>query len=320
MPGLDKVLPSERDSAHSKFQEIAFAYAILSDERRRKRYDTTGNTSESLTEDDDFNWADFFRTQFGDPEFKVNRLNEIRAGYQNSFEEKRDVLAAYTKTKGDMNAVFREVMLSNSLDDEERFRLYINAAIEKGEVEAFHAYMHENPRKRAARHKKAAKEAEEASVLSREIFGKETTLDDIVLGKKRRNTLDDLVDRITSVKKARTARRPMHERSKAHRRKSRHIPGDECEDADEPPEEAFEKNRKLRKEEGLEWSPPKRDEKEANVVEDDDFSDARDLQEDSGAGEDGLEDEEEDVTPAKSRAKRKRPSTRAQNGRARKTK
>src|SRR4051794_23280445 len=40
----DKATAEEKDEAHRRFQEIAFAYAILSDEKRRKRYDTTGNT------------------------------------------------------------------------------------------------------------------------------------------------------------------------------------------------------------------------------------------------------------------------------------
>lgn len=35
---------SDKEAAHIKFQEIAFAYAVLSDERRRKRYDSTGRT------------------------------------------------------------------------------------------------------------------------------------------------------------------------------------------------------------------------------------------------------------------------------------
>src|ERR1700761_1323899 len=61
----DKAAPEDRDTAHTKFQEIAFAYAILSDPRRRSRYDTTGRTEESLDiDDDDFNWTDFFRTQY----------------------------------------------------------------------------------------------------------------------------------------------------------------------------------------------------------------------------------------------------------------
>jgi len=50
--------PTNKDEAHRKFQEIAFAYAILSDEGRRRRYDTTGSCEEG--EDGDFDWKEWF--------------------------------------------------------------------------------------------------------------------------------------------------------------------------------------------------------------------------------------------------------------------
>lgn len=34
------------EDAHTRFQQIGFAYAVLSDEGRRKRYDATGRTDE----------------------------------------------------------------------------------------------------------------------------------------------------------------------------------------------------------------------------------------------------------------------------------
>lgn len=52
----------DKDEAHRKFQEIAFAYAILSDETRRKRYDTTGSLEEG--EDGDFNWQEWFSEMY----------------------------------------------------------------------------------------------------------------------------------------------------------------------------------------------------------------------------------------------------------------
>ncbi|KAL2056991.1 hypothetical protein ABVK25_002730 [Lepraria finkii] len=157
----DKVHPSARDTAHTKFQEIAFAYAILSDERRRKRYDTTGNTSESLDlDDDDFNWSDFFRAQWENA-VTMEKLDEIKNTYQGSEEERSDVLKAYKERKGDLDYIFRHVMLSNPLDDEDRFRGYIDQAIEAGEVEAYHAYTHETAKKKKVRHQVAAKEAKE---------------------------------------------------------------------------------------------------------------------------------------------------------------
>jgi DnaJ homolog subfamily C member 9 len=84
---LDKANPDNKDAANKKFQEIAFAYAILSDERRRKRYDTTGNTSESLDlDDDDFNWTDFFREQYA-AVVTAEALDRIKKDYQGSDEE-----------------------------------------------------------------------------------------------------------------------------------------------------------------------------------------------------------------------------------------
>ena len=161
---LDKAHPDAKDTAHTKFQEIAFAYAILSDERRRKRYDTTGNTSESLNlEDDDFNWTDFFRAQWADTVTSTT-IGSFKNKYQGSDEEKRDVLTSYTRAQGKLSSVYREVMLSNPLHDEDRFRGYIDCAIGDGEVEAYDAYTKETQKQkdqRQARAKREGKEAEE---------------------------------------------------------------------------------------------------------------------------------------------------------------
>lgn len=158
----DKAHPDAKDTAHIKFQEIAFAYAILSDERRRKRYDRTGNTAESLDIDDDsFNWTDFFRAQWAEA-VTGERLDNFKSTYQNSDEEKRDVLAAYRSSKGKLNSIFNAVMLSNPLDDEDRFRGYIDQAIKDEDVEAYDAYVHEPKAAREKRFKRAKKESEGA--------------------------------------------------------------------------------------------------------------------------------------------------------------
>ena len=90
------------------------------------------------------------------------RLDNFKSTYQNSDEEKRDVLAAYRSSRGKMNSIFNAVMLSNPLDDEDRFRGYIDQAIEDEDVEAYDAYVHEPKAAREKRFKRAKKESEGA--------------------------------------------------------------------------------------------------------------------------------------------------------------
>lgn len=165
----DKAHPDAKETAHTKFQEIAFAYAILSDERRRKRYDTTGNTSESLDlENDDFNWTDFFRAQWADTVTSTT-ICSFKDRYQGSDEERRDVLTSYTQARGKLNTLFSNVMLSNPLHDEERFRGYIDHAIANGEVEPYDAYTKETQKQRDQRQARAKRDGKEAKEYAKKL-------------------------------------------------------------------------------------------------------------------------------------------------------
>ncbi|KLJ10850.1 hypothetical protein EMPG_13798 [Blastomyces silverae] len=139
----DKATPDSKETAHKKFQEIAFAYAILSDPRRRRRYDTTGNTAESLDldEDDDFNWVDFFREQFS-AVISGEAIDKIKREYQGSEQERTDLLTAYERFKGDLDRVYEE---------------------------DWPKYSRETEKKRAQRLAKARREAEEAEELVEEL-------------------------------------------------------------------------------------------------------------------------------------------------------
>jgi len=70
---------SDKQAAHTKFQEIAFAYAVLSDETRRRRYDSTGSLEEG--EDGEFDWKSWFREMW---EGIVNgdTIREFKEKYQ----------------------------------------------------------------------------------------------------------------------------------------------------------------------------------------------------------------------------------------------
>ncbi|KAM7224122.1 hypothetical protein V8F06_000595 [Rhypophila decipiens] len=164
----DKVPSSEQDQAKTKFQQIAFAYAILSDPARRKRYDETGSTSESIVDADGFSWSDYYRAQFADVITPEN-IAKFEAEYKGSDEEKDDLLAAYQEFEGDMDKVYEHVMLSNVLKDDERFRSIIDEAIDKGEVEGYRKYTRETKKARAARVKAASREAQEADEYAKEL-------------------------------------------------------------------------------------------------------------------------------------------------------
>ena len=60
-------------------------------------------------------------------------------------------------------------MLSNPIDDEERFRAIIDAAIEVNDVPAHKAYTKESHAKRASRYKRARREAAEAIDWAKEL-------------------------------------------------------------------------------------------------------------------------------------------------------
>lgn len=84
-------------------------------------------------------------------------------------EEKDDVLAAYTKYKGKWEGIYESVMLSNCLEDEDRFRGYIDEAIGNGEVKAYKAYKDESEEKREDRMSGAREEGKEAEEHAKEL-------------------------------------------------------------------------------------------------------------------------------------------------------
>ncbi|KAJ5984179.1 hypothetical protein N7481_006278 [Penicillium waksmanii] len=164
----DKVSEDARDEANAKFQKIALAYAVLSDQRRRNMYDRTGNTQEVLGEDGDFDWLDFYREQLS-AMLDTRAVSDFQKKYQGSDEEKKDLLEAYETNEGDLDGIYESVMLSNVLDDDERFRGIIDEAIAAGEVEKYDNYTEESEAKRDRRVKRAKKEAKEAEKMSKKI-------------------------------------------------------------------------------------------------------------------------------------------------------
>lgn len=242
----DKVEESQKSEAHIKFQAIAFAYAILSDPTRRKLYDATGSTSDSLSGPDDFNWSDFYREQFAEA-VTAEAIKNLSKEYKGSDEERDDVLAAYTDAKGNMDQIYEVVMLSNVEKDDDRFRKIIDDAIESGDVKGYKKYLNETQASKDKRKTKVRDEADEAIQHAKDlgihdkIFGdgngkgKKKGNDEDVLKatimknqQKRGSFLDRLEEKYTNL-----------EKSKRKKSKKR---ADEKEgdlDGEQPSEEAF---------------------------------------------------------------------------------
>jgi DnaJ family protein C protein 9 len=69
-------------SASATFQQIGFAYAVLSDAARRKRYDATGSADPGVEDlvDGDNGWERYFQEMFDT--VTRERLDEMRQAYQ----------------------------------------------------------------------------------------------------------------------------------------------------------------------------------------------------------------------------------------------
>jgi DnaJ family protein C protein 9 len=224
-----------RESANAKFQQIALAYGVLSDPHRRSVYDRTGSTDEAFGEDSDFNWMDFYREQFS-AMIDTRKISEFQKSYQNSDEEKDDLLAAYETHEGDMDAIYETVMLSNVLEDDERFRVIIDQAIADEEVEDYKAYSQESERKKQQRVKKAQKEAREAAKEEKKMDAKKKKAGAGSKDSKSSKGAGDL-DALQAIISQRQKDRGGDFLSRLEQKYAQ--PGDKRPGDDEPSEEAF---------------------------------------------------------------------------------
>ncbi|KAM0243661.1 hypothetical protein ACHAPO_000515 [Fusarium lateritium] len=237
----DKVTQDLKEAAHETFQAIAFAYAILSDPARRKRYDETGSTSESIVDSEGFNWSDYYREQLKES-VSGDAIEKFAKTYKGSNEEEGDVLGAYEDCEGDMDALYERVMLSDVLEDDERFRDIINKAIKSKKVPSFPSYTKETKKKREGRMKKAREEATEAEDYAKELGVHDKLFGDKKgkkKGKGKGSSEADLAALIQKRQKDRSESFLDHLAEKYGAKESRGKKGKKRPIEDEPSEEAF---------------------------------------------------------------------------------
>ncbi|OAG12042.1 DnaJ-domain-containing protein [Paraphaeosphaeria sporulosa] len=297
----DKAPADQKEAANKAFQEIAFAYAVLSDDRRRNRYDVTGSTAETLEDDGEFDWLKFYREQFEDVVNQEN-IDKISSSYKDSAEERRDLLNVYTKYKGRLDAIYENVLLSDILDDDDRFRRILDEEIAKGTIESYEAYERENTH--AARNKAKAAEKKrrddfdkkEAKKHAKEEAAAKTAGKPKPKSKKKDGGgMGDLAALIAQRQKSRHGNFFDHLEAK-YAPKGRE--GKRTSPMDEPPEEMFEAMAARKKQKTSTRSNKAKADADADLAE-----------EDLG----GSEDEEEEEAPRKSR---KAAKPRAKRGKA----
>ncbi|TYZ63043.1 hypothetical protein PybrP1_010086 [[Pythium] brassicae (nom. inval.)] len=230
--------------ATAKFQAISAIHSLLSDAEARAYYDETGAimSADQYEKSPSFQmWVDYFARIF--PKVTESDIAKFSDEYRFSDEERRDVLDAYAKVKGDMQGILNSVMLSTD-DDEERFAAMIERAIESEQLEAlpkWRAYRKRSagtPKKavsEAQRKKQQAKkdkEAREAEELMRKIRGSQEQRANgggsSALSTKRLET---------RYAEKQTTKRKTKQQSGVRGSKRKAAAGDT--DAEEPSEEAF---------------------------------------------------------------------------------
>ncbi|DBA04738.1 TPA: hypothetical protein N0F65_004375 [Lagenidium giganteum] len=179
----DKQRGDEASKAEStaKFQAISAIHSILSNTESRAYYDETGDIEPSEEEQSSSAqmWEAYFAKVF--PKVTVEDINEFEKEYRLSEEERKDVVDAYVKFKGDMRSILDTIMLSTD-DDEDRFAEMIQDAIKSKSVKEFpkwrdfvKAKKNAKPlsdKEKKKREAKRAKEAAEADDLINAIRNK----------------------------------------------------------------------------------------------------------------------------------------------------
>jgi DnaJ family protein C protein 9 len=253
-----------------------------------------------MEDDDDFNWLKFYREQF---ENVVNEeaINNVANEYKGSAEERRDLVKAFKKVKGNLNKVYDLVMLSDILADDDRFRKILDEEIENGTVSSYPAYEAETDETR--------QKAKDAEKKRREDFDKRQAQKEEsgatngkakAKPKSKKSGTNDMAGLAALIQQRQKSRAGNFFDSLEAKYAPKSRGSKRSTPMEEPSEEAFEANRKKQKQSG-------RSKKKAKDESEDEEMDL---------DEEDIEDSEEEApAPKKSKVKPKTRATRAR-GRA----
>lgn len=141
------------------FQKIALAYEVLSNEKRRNIYDSTGLIDD---QGDQVLWKDYMEAMF--PKVNVSMLDEFKEKYVGSIDEYEDILAAYVAGNGSLEHVIDTVFWGD-LSQADRFHGLISRAIHRGIVPELAKFSHLSTQQRKKLSKIARSEEIEAQEM-----------------------------------------------------------------------------------------------------------------------------------------------------------
>ena len=149
----------------------------MCDEEKKKLYDESG----VIEGEDNFTGSSEEWRLFS--KISENDIKQFFGSYKSSEEEKKDLLAIYEKSKGDMNLIMEQMFSEDMLEDEPRFREILQNAIDKGEIGKYDKFVSESKRKASKRKAHYEKEAKEAEELKKQIGLDEKSLEGAILAR-----------------------------------------------------------------------------------------------------------------------------------------
>jgi len=199
-----------------------------------------------MEDDDDFNWLKYYREQF---ENIVNEeaITNVANEYKGSAEERRDLIKAFKKAKGNLDKVYGLVMLSDILLDDDRFRQILDEEIENGTVPSYPAYEKETDETR--------EKAKETEKKRREDFDKRQAKEEARPAngkpkpkpKAKKSGGDDMAGLAAMIQQRQKARQGNFFDSLEAKYAPKSRGSKRSTPMEEPPEEAFNTNRKKQK-------------------------------------------------------------------------
>lgn len=197
-------IENDKDKQQEMFTKIQFAFSILNDPVKRKRYDNTGSLTDYDLEDEGFDWKDYFESI--NEKITVEMVEEDRLKYQGSEEEKYDILNNFIYYDGDFLKLFEliphleftesEEQRVYKIIDKELNNLQVNDSVRK----SWEKYTKSRKTKVKQMLKKLAKEAKQAEELQQLLQNKPQKGQDLtsLIKSRQANRLDDLINNLES--------------------------------------------------------------------------------------------------------------------------